>query len=174
MRAVLQELEPSFDNPVAFGFFNLPLEFPMSYHNKTDLTILGSPSERNKAPFDLPLIFRFPRSKTPAILPKKPRRCQALQPSSVSAGGSFGENGFVENRNRHNAEAGSRQCLRAHYEVNQRGVVAGQEPRAKIDEHRHELYDRDLILRRHLPPALLPIKLEDQVILQVDGFSLGG
>ena len=70
LRAVLQELEPSFDNPVAFGFFNLPLEFPMSYHNKTDLTILGSPSERNKAPFDLPLIFRFPRSKTPAILPK--------------------------------------------------------------------------------------------------------
>lgn len=70
LRAVLQELEPSFDNPVAFGFFNLPLEFPMSYHNKTDLTILGSPSERNKAPFDLPLISRFPRSKTPAILPK--------------------------------------------------------------------------------------------------------
>ena len=24
LRAVLQDLEPSFDNPVAFGFFNLP------------------------------------------------------------------------------------------------------------------------------------------------------
>lgn len=42
----------------------------MIYHNKTDLTILGSRSERNKAPFDPSLIFRFFRSKTPAILPK--------------------------------------------------------------------------------------------------------
>ena len=59
-------------------------------------------------------------------------------------------------------------------DVNQRGVVAGQEPRAKIDERRYERHARDLILRRHLPPALLPIKLEDQAILQVDGFSPGG
>ncbi len=42
----------------------------MSYHNKTDLTILGSRSERNMAPFDLSLMFCCFRSKTPAILPK--------------------------------------------------------------------------------------------------------